>query len=170
MKAENKMSRLFDKKKKDAQGEMSDVEKSAKSSVLEDLRDQASKAMSGKLHGLKKVTVASDSGSGLEHGLDKAKEMLGGMHGEGYHDKNDMLQDTEDGDGDGLHDASKMHDAENEERQDENEPGSGQQHGDSNPDAHMIHDDMDKYATLAPHEVDAKLKHLMHLKSKMGRK
>lgn len=60
------------KKKK----EMSPVEKEAKMSIMKDIQDMASKAMGDKLGGLKKVTVASDSPSGLKEGLEKAEDML----------------------------------------------------------------------------------------------
>lgn len=59
---------------------MSDMEKKSKLSVLKDLHKQASDAMKGDLEGMKgmkKVTIASDSKSGLKEGLDKAEEMLG---------------------------------------------------------------------------------------------
>jgi hypothetical protein len=58
---------------------LSNLEKDAKSSVLRDLSDQAGKAMAGKLSGLKKVSVASESPEGLKAGLEKAKELVGQM-------------------------------------------------------------------------------------------
>lgn len=67
---------MIDKLKKKKGKEMSSVEKDAKMSVVESLRDMAAKAMGDKLHGLKKVTVASDSKDGLEKGLEKAKDLL----------------------------------------------------------------------------------------------
>jgi len=66
----------MDKLKKKKSKEMSSVEKDAKMSVVESLRDMAAKAMGDKLHGLKKVTVASDSKQGLEKGLEKAQDLL----------------------------------------------------------------------------------------------
>ncbi len=63
---------MFDFKKKK---EMPDHEKKAKMSVVQSMRDMADEAMGSKLGGLKKISVASDSKSGLEHGLDKAKEL-----------------------------------------------------------------------------------------------
>lgn len=56
---------------------MSDMAKKSKLSVLKDLHKQASDAMKGDLEGMKKVTVAADSKSGLKEGLEKAEEMLG---------------------------------------------------------------------------------------------
>jgi hypothetical protein len=55
---------------------MGDLESQAKKSVLEDLRDTAKKAMSGKLSGLKKVEVQAKNEEGLKEGLEKAKELV----------------------------------------------------------------------------------------------
>ena len=88
------MKEKFGKKKG-----LSDVEKEAKMGVVKDLRDMAHSAMSDRLKGLKKVTVASDSQPGLEHGLDKAKELLHGQSG-------DMLDASESEEGE-----SPMHEA-----------------------------------------------------------
>lgn len=58
---------------------LSDNEKKAKTSVVEAMRDMAAQAMGDKLHGLKKVTVASPDKAGLEHGLEKAHELVSQM-------------------------------------------------------------------------------------------
>jgi hypothetical protein len=71
----DKFKKMIEKKQG---GKMSDAAKKAKMSVLHDLKGQADEAMGDGLKGLKKVTVASDSPSGLKHGLDKAKEIVGG--------------------------------------------------------------------------------------------
>lgn len=68
------LAKLLKKKKSDKV--MSEPEKQAKMEVLKNLDEDMAKAMSEKLAGLKKVTVASDSSEGLEQGLEKAKEML----------------------------------------------------------------------------------------------
>lgn len=62
------------KKKK----EMSPMEKKAKLGIMEDIQGIASKAMHGKLGGLKKVEVASDSPEGVKEGLDLAKQAIEG--------------------------------------------------------------------------------------------
>jgi hypothetical protein len=54
------------------------IEKEAKMNVIKHLKDMASHEMGGKLDGLKKVSVMSDSEKGLEKGLDKAKDILTG--------------------------------------------------------------------------------------------
>ena len=72
----DRMSKLFEKKKKEGAQKLPENEKHAKMSVLHDLKDQASKAMAGKLGGFNKVSVASNDEAGLKHGLEKAKELL----------------------------------------------------------------------------------------------
>lgn len=72
---DDKMMKMLKSKKGK---ELSAPEKQAKMSVLKDLHEMASKAMGEKLQGLKKVTVASDSKEGLEKGLEKAQELVGG--------------------------------------------------------------------------------------------
>ena len=64
------------KKMKKKEGSMSPHEKNAKMSVLSHLRDMAQEAMGGKLKGVKKVSVMSDSPEGLQHGLEAAHEMV----------------------------------------------------------------------------------------------
>lgn len=66
---------MFEKKKKDGH-KLSDNEKKAKSHVLENIRDLAHSAMSDKLKGLKKVSVAAPNQEGLQHGLDLAKHIV----------------------------------------------------------------------------------------------
>lgn len=92
------------KAKKMKGADMSDTEKDAKMSVLKDLQKMAAEAMSGRLHGLKKVTVAGDSPEAIEEGLDHAKSMLEGdeMEHEEHEAKespeHEMMEDLHDGD------------------------------------------------------------------------
>lgn len=72
----SKFNKLIEKKKKEGHG-LSDVQRKAKMSVVDDMKNMANDEMNGRLSGLKKVSVASDSKSGLEKGLDKAKELVG---------------------------------------------------------------------------------------------
>jgi len=72
----HKFEKLLAKKMKDGK-KMSDSEKEAKSGVLSEMKDMASKMMGDKVKGLKKVTVASDSEEGVKKGLEKAKDLLG---------------------------------------------------------------------------------------------
>lgn len=70
--------RLMKLKGKKDKMPMSDTEKTAKMNVLGGMKSAAEDMMKGKLGGLKKVTVAAPDSSGLEHGLEKAKEMIDG--------------------------------------------------------------------------------------------
>lgn len=72
----DKLMKMMAKKKES--GDMSEPEKKAKMSVLEELQKMATEAMAGRLHGMKKVQVAGSSDEALEEGLDKAKELIGG--------------------------------------------------------------------------------------------
>jgi len=66
------MKKLLEKKKSEGKT-LSPLEKEAKMGVVDSLKKAAEDAMAEK--GLKKITVASDSKSGLKKGLDMAKEM-----------------------------------------------------------------------------------------------
>lgn len=58
---------------------MPEHEKMAKMSVLNDLKNSMSEDKMDKLHGLKKVSIMSNSPEGLEQGLSKAKELVEGQ-------------------------------------------------------------------------------------------
>jgi hypothetical protein len=88
-----KFQKLMDKKRKMGKT-LSPVESAAKSSVLDDLKGMAGEAMSHKLNGLKKVSVASDSEAGLKHGLEKAHEIVSGK------EEHDMKNDVDGGEQD----------------------------------------------------------------------
>lgn len=67
------MKKMFGKKDKSSES----PKKEAKLSALQSLRDEMSDMMKGDLGGrINKVTVAAKDKSGLEEGLDKAKEVL----------------------------------------------------------------------------------------------
>src|SRR4051812_18460175 len=70
----DKMKRLIEAKKAAGKG-VSGVEKAAKSHVIGAMKQMANDEINGRLGGLKKVSIASDSKDGLEHGLEKAKEI-----------------------------------------------------------------------------------------------
>jgi len=72
----DKMEKLLMKKKDKKGSMMGDTEREAKMSVLKHVGDMASDMMKGRLDGMKKVTVASDSADGLKEGLAKAKDMM----------------------------------------------------------------------------------------------
>lgn len=85
---------------------LSENEVKAKSSVLKDLSDTASDMMKERLGGLKKVTVAAPSKSGLKEGLDLASKLTekmpngekSGME-EAKDEEAEMVADAEDGKG-----------------------------------------------------------------------
>jgi len=56
---------------------LSPMEQRSSSKVLDELRKHTQGMMKGKMDGLKKVTVASDSPEGLKKGLDLAKKIAG---------------------------------------------------------------------------------------------
>jgi hypothetical protein len=70
------LHKLMAKKKSEGK-KLSGAEKKGKEDTLQSLIDDMMDMDSGKVKGLKKVTVASNSPKGLEKGLDKAKEIVG---------------------------------------------------------------------------------------------
>lgn len=68
--------------------EMNPMHKEARMSMLNALKDAMDSDMGEHLKGYKKVSVAAPDDSGLEHGLDKAKELL---H-EHQHEADDELE------------------------------------------------------------------------------
>lgn len=90
----DKMAKLLAKKK---DRPMDDLEKQAKMSVIKDMGNSAMRDLAGKLHGLKKVTVASDSKEGLQKGLEKAEELLSNMpNGEQLEESDESMEESED--------------------------------------------------------------------------
>lgn len=99
---DKKLEALAAKKKRDGRRDMGDGEKKAKLSALDDLRSHIKDAMDDKLGSLKKVSVASDSQEGLEHGLDKAKDLVAhpdephqASEGEDLSDPDDAMEGAE---------------------------------------------------------------------------
>lgn len=72
--------------------EMSEDGMSAKMTALKDLRSMANDMIGKDLQGLKKVTVASDSPEGLQAGLEKAEDIVGGEENE---EMSEMSEDEE---------------------------------------------------------------------------
>ena len=70
------LHKLMAKKSKEGK-KLSGAEKKGKEDTLQSLIDDMMDMDSGKVKGLKKVTVASDSPKGLSKGLEKAKELIG---------------------------------------------------------------------------------------------
>lgn len=69
------MKKLLEKKMKSGK-KLSDSEKEAKMSVLKALKGSMDEVMADKVHGMKKVSVMSDSPEGLKEGLEKAEDIV----------------------------------------------------------------------------------------------
>lgn len=67
-----------------------DPKMAAKMKVVDQMRKMAMDEMGGKLKGLKKVSVASDTEEGLKKGLELAKEKVTGMKPEGTEEEPSM--------------------------------------------------------------------------------
>lgn len=123
--------------KKSKDGKMlPDHEKEAKMSVLHDLKNHMNDMMANKVDGLKKVSVMSDSPEGLKEGLDKAQELL-------HHPKDSELALPSDSD------------KESGESLEEEASESPEEEALESPEEEMSEGD-----------IDAKIAHLMALKSK----
>lgn len=178
----DKLAKILGKKR-----DLHPSEKHAKMSVVKHLRDMASQEMGSKLDGLKKVSVLSDSQSGLEHGLDKAKQVVSNP------EMGQMLDHAEDPYGD-EESAMAEHagDHENQEAQyseggmagyaeggevgEEETPDKGDydtQDQESPADEESEDDDSDEddeFHGLNMDEVNEKLQKLMKLRDSMGSK
>lgn len=114
------------KKKMDEGHSLNPINKDAKMGVLKDLHKMASDSMADKLHGLKKVTVAAPDEKGLEHGLDKAKEIVSDMPGmlEGAESGHQDLENSEEEHHEDLDDGEIGEDPEHQEKMLGHEPES----------------------------------------------
>jgi hypothetical protein len=141
------------KKMKHKESSMPDHEKMAKMTVLHHMKKVAEDMMKDHMgHGMKKVSVMSDSPEGLQHGLEKAKEMMHGQSPEG-----DPMSDEEPGE--------MVHG-------DVNEPGDSSHEakpfaGEESPEEEAAEEDQEE-AGMSHEDIDAKIKHLMDLKRRKG--
>jgi hypothetical protein len=90
--------KLMEKKRAEGKGPMSDAEHSAHSSVLHDMMNALDQDGMEKVKGLKKVTVAAKDQTGLNEGLDKAKEIVNEgdkEHHSGNEHEGEMADDSE---------------------------------------------------------------------------
>lgn len=89
-----------------------DMKSSAKLKVLKHLKELASSMMGddvkGGMDGLKKVTVAAPDKAGLQHGLEKAQEMMGNEEDMEPHDEEHMSADEIDAEIQHLMDLKKQ--------------------------------------------------------------
>lgn len=151
------MEKLLKLMQQKGKQEMDPMHKEARMSMLQALKDAMDSDMGEHLKGYKKVSVAAPDDSSLEHGLDKAKELL---H-EHQHEGDDEL------DGDPMHkmdhsdveddNEKQMNDAQKEEL--EEEAGEGDE---------GEHEQIMKHLKgLPPEHHAAVMKHLQ-FKKKMG--
>ena len=159
----DKMGKLFAKKAKDKKGSMmGDTEREAKMSVLKHVGDMASDMMKGRLDGLKKVTVASDSASGLKEGLAKAKDMLAA--------KEEGMEEEASGDEEGAeHEAMESPEYEAAEHGEKMMSHDGLEMDPIRAKKLEI-EPMEEGEDMDESELDAKLQRLMKLKERMSAK
>jgi hypothetical protein len=158
----DKMKKMLEKKKGH---KLSDVERDAKMSVVNNMKDMASSMMGDHIKGLKKVTVASDSKEGLQSGLDKAKDLMDQYSEDGHSSMDDnenaMEQKPEhevhdSGDGEtGKEDSPEDMDERQEESMESPEEEKAEEDS-----GEEDHEDMDD------EELNKKLEHLMNIKKK----
>ena len=72
---------------------LSQMEQKASSKVLDALRSETQGMMKGKMDGLKKVTVASNSPEGIKKGLDLAKKIAGKLPNEEAGEPADLMDE-----------------------------------------------------------------------------
>jgi len=120
---------------------LNEIEKKAGSKVLDELRKHAQSMMSGKMKGLKKVTVASNTPEGLKKGLSTAEKILESKK----NISSDLLEPEEE--------LEKQTEDDSLEHESEESPEyeAGENEGEEE--------------NLSEEELDAKIKHLMSLKA-----
>ncbi len=132
---------------------LNEIEKKAGSKVLDELRKHAQSMMSGKMKGLKKVTVASDSAEGLKKGLNVAEEIV--------NKKGSELTKSPLGEVFGKSKMEKL----DESHPDEIEGLESDEHEESESAEYEAGEEEESDENLSEEELDAKIKHLMSLKA-----
>ena len=133
---------------------LNEIEKKAGSKVLDELRKHAQSMMSGKMKGLKKVTVASDSPEGLKKGLNIAEDIVGKKSGS-------ELTKSPLGEVFGKSKVEKL----DESHPSEIEGLGGEEHELEESDEFEAGEMEGEEENLSEEELDAKIKHLMSLKA-----
>lgn len=107
----DKMKKMMNSKKGK---KLSDVERDAKMSVVENLKQMASNMMSDKVKGLKKVTIASNDEDGLKEGLEKAEEIIDrdAVNGSAEDMAEELVDNDEEGSEDELEELDEVDDSE----------------------------------------------------------
>lgn len=162
---------MKDKEKKE--GNLSDLAKHAKMSALKGVHDWAAEDMKGKLDGMKKVSVMSNSEEGLGHGLDKAKEILAhAMTGHSPVEEHDENQEDREHMDDILEpkempeEEAEMEAGEDGEHEEEMSEGMEDKQNHEMPRTPKPEHDGMSYDDLSEDELDKKIAHLHMLKNK----
>jgi len=104
-------------------GNMDEKEMHSKLGVLKDIHDMASNDLGHDIHGLKKVSVMSDSDAGMQEGLKKAGALVK-EHG------STMADEDADRVSDDMHSESKRHQLAHHSEMSDEEDGMADAHGD----------------------------------------
>lgn len=148
--------------------DLSPVEHAAKSSVLEDLKNIAGQSMSDKLHGLKKVQVASDSEEGLKHGLEKAHEIVSGHEQHGMEEAAEGGEEDEhDMDGADEHAFPTSKETEHEGMDSGHQEDELHAGGSLEPEEEMNHEEK-KPEHMSPDELDEHIEKLHKMRKAKG--
>lgn len=155
-----KFKKLLEKKRQMGKS-LDGVEKDAKLSAVQTLKNFANDALKDKMGDMKKVSVASDSKEGLVEGMEKAKDLIKGDEG---HGELEDYQDDEEADMDMASEDKGGYDKEFGPYAEANQPENGQDDKRNSP----FEENKEEY--MDEDELDKKLEHLMSMKKKMGKK
>jgi len=134
---------------------MHPIEKEAKMRSLGELHSMAKGMLGERLHGLKKVSVASDSKEGLEEGLSKAKDILDGkLSGNNVSDTSPEMADA-------------MAEETLETPEEEAEESPAEQELEAKAGLEMHHPDMEE---MDEQDIDQKIQELLEMKKRLAKK
>lgn len=155
-----KFKKLLEKKRQMGKS-LDGVERDAKMSAIQTLKDFANDAMKDKIGDMKKVSVSSDSKEGLVEGMEKAKDMIKGDEG---FDELPEMEDDEEAEMDMASEDKGGYDKEFGPYAEANQPENGQDNKRNSPVEENEEEYMDEDA------INKKLEHLMSMKKKMSKK
>lgn len=118
------MYKAIMKGKKRGKGDMDENEMKSKLGVLQDIHKMAQDDLGHDIHGLKKVSVMSDSDEGMKEGLKKAGELA--AHKQGFSHSDDDANDVSDD----MHAESRRHKVAKHSEMNDEEDGMADSHGD----------------------------------------
>jgi hypothetical protein len=175
----DKLMKMLGKKRN-----LSEHEKNAKMDVMHEMRNEAANAMKDKMDGLKKVSVMANSKQGLQHGLEKAHDLVQGQDMDEDQDS-DMDQAMAEGgmvkdespdmmraEAENPYHDNDMAKAEHAfpEGQDESEEEDPDHEGEESNEEELAEDHPSNDGhQMSEEEIDSKLKHLMSLKARLSK-